>query len=114
MTRKVFVVELTEEMASKVAATRPPAVKRGAQFSAAWTMGKALAGYNEDSPIWGKSRSEVFEMIEERYAGIAEALKKGDTTTSSKLEGEIALFKNELEKRKAARGIAWAARASKK
>lgn len=112
---KVFVVELTEEMASKVAATRrSPASKRGAQFSAAWTLGKSLAGYDETSPIWGKTRSEVFEMIEERYAGIAEALKKGDTTTSSKLEGEIALFKNELEKRKAARGIAWASKGGKR
>ncbi len=112
--KKVFVVELTEEMASKVATTRPPAAKRGAVFSEAWQMGKAVAGYDEKSPVWGKTRTEVFEMIEALYAEIASALKRGDTKAAASMEGTIALYKSELEKRKAARAIAWASRGGKK
>ena len=115
MTRKVYVVELTEDLTKAASKRRrPAAVRRGAEFSDAWKMGKAVAGYGETSPIWGMTRNAVLDMIEANYKSIADALKRGDTAAAAVLEGEIALLKGELEKRKAARQIAWAANSSKK
>lgn len=115
MTRKVFVVELTEEMASKIAATRrPPASKRGAVFADAWKMGKAITGYDESSPIWGLRRDEVNELIEARYRDIIEATGKGDAKAAAAAQNDIDLLKAELEKRKAARAIAWKSKGGKK
>jgi len=111
MTRKVFVVELTEEMAAKVASSgRTPASKRGAEFSAAWKMGKALAGYGESSPIFGLTRDEVYAKIETLYQQIIEAKGKRDEKAAARAEGEITMLKAELERRRAAYAIARATR----
>ena len=108
---KWYVLELSEGAAEKmVASKRHPATKRGAAFSEAWTMAKDMTGYNEASPIWGKTRYQVFDEIETLYIEALEALRVKDTGKFGECNDRIILLHSELNKRSAAQEVSRATR----
>jgi hypothetical protein len=117
MSSKLYLLEVTEAAGKTVASTRrPAAVKRGAAFSEGWRMGKELAGYKDGkdgtpaSPIWGKTRAEVFGMIEDLYVEALKALKDGDSLKFRLASENVSMLKSELAKRTAAGEMARTAR----
>jgi hypothetical protein len=114
---KLYVLELSEGAAEKIAASkRHPASRRGAAFKEGWAMGKEMAGYKDGkdgtpaSPIFGKTRYEVYDEIETLYIEALEALKVKDTGKFQECNDRIILLHSELSKRAAAQEIARAAR----
>lgn len=108
---KWYVLEMSDGAAEKIVASkRHPAAKRGAAFSESWAMAKDVSGYNETSPIWGKTRYEVYDRIEDLYIEALTALKTGDKVKFTSANDEIIALKAELAKRSAAQEVARAAR----
>jgi hypothetical protein len=111
MSSKLYLLEVTEAAGKTVASTRrPAAVKRGAAFTEGWRMGKEITGYGESSPIWGKTRAEVFGMIEDLYVEALKALKDGDSLKFRLASENVSMLKSELAKRTAAGEMARTAR----
>jgi pyrimidine operon attenuation protein/uracil phosphoribosyltransferase len=110
---KIYVIEMEDKAAEKIASNRrrgAAAKRTGVPFSDAWKMGKEIAGYGEDSLIWGKTRAQVHEMLEDLYRGALKAAKDKDAAKFETTNKHIALIEDELEKRKAARAAADALR----
>jgi len=105
---RYFIVEMTDEAATKIASKRrPTTTKSGVPFSDAWKMGKEIAGYDEKSPIWGLSRAQIYELKEQLFLDILRATKSRDLATLKAAQEKLSLIDTELEKRKAAREAAY-------
>lgn len=101
---KYLMVELTAEAAAKLATAKSPAARRGAVFSEAWRAGKEITGYSDKSPIWKKTRAEVWNMKEVLYK---KALAPTTTVVERKtILDQIAVLDTELAKRTASKEIA--------
>ena len=110
---KFYLVEMDEKAAEKIMkSSRTPAAKRGAVFSDAWKTAKEITGYNEASPIWGKTHDEVLSMIEDGYVQALKAVEDKDLAAFNRITKHIGELKAELGKRQAANELARASRKS--
>jgi hypothetical protein len=111
MSSKFYLLEMSEGAAEKIVASkRPAAVKRGAAFKEAWSMAKDMTGYNETSPIWGKTRYEVFSEMEDLFIAALQAVKDKRGDKFDECNDRITLLRSELAKRSAATEVARATR----